>query len=148
MDCLTLLSLHLFILHNELVMLSFSSFPLIVFFLQVFWSKFVTLLKFFFNKTNKNKPLLNYTFHYVFIPSATFILHLTFLSLQIFPLLFSHFLSFLFFIFDIQCLFRVSASVLHSLSSNFCVMSSRSCLFSERSSPTRLVPLISSLVFD
>ena len=33
-DCMTLLSLHLFILYNELVMLYFPSFPFIVFFLQ------------------------------------------------------------------------------------------------------------------
>ena len=70
LDCLTLPSLHLFILCNELVMLSFSSFPYIVFFLQVFWYKFGTLLKFFSDKTNKNQPLLSYTFYYVFVTSV------------------------------------------------------------------------------
>ena len=71
LGCLTLLSLHLFMLY-------FASFPFIVFFLQVFWFKFATLPKFSSNKTNKNQPLLNYTFFYVFIPSVTFVLHLTF----------------------------------------------------------------------
>ena len=80
LDCLTFLSWHLFILYNELVMLSFPSFLLIVFFLQVFWSKFATLLKFFSNKTNKNQPLLNYTFYYVFIPSVTLVFSLFFFS--------------------------------------------------------------------
>ena len=80
LDCLTFLSWHLFILYNELVMLSFPSFLLIVFFLQVFWSKFLTLLKFFSNKTNKNQPLLNYTFYYVFIPSVTLVFSLFFFS--------------------------------------------------------------------
>ena len=36
LNCLTLLNLNLLILYNELVMLSFPSFPFIVLFLQVF----------------------------------------------------------------------------------------------------------------
>ena len=71
-----------------------------------------------------------------------------FSSLQIFSLHFSDFLSFPFFVFDLECLFWVSALDLRLLSSNLSVMSSRSCLFSERSSPSRPVTLISSLVFD
>ena len=78
-----------------------------VFFFQVFWSKFATLLKFFSNKTtNKNQPLLNFTFYHVFIPSVTFVLHLTFSSLsKSFHCFLSLFLSFLFFVFDIRLSF-------------------------------------------
>ena len=148
LDCLTLPSLHLFILCNELVMLSFSSFPYIVFFLQVFWYKFETLLKFFSDKTNKNQPLLSYTFYYVFITSVILSCTSRFFSLQVFPLLFFNFLSFLLFVFGIDCVFWVSAFDLRLLSSNLSVMSSRSRLFSERSSLPTPVPLISSLLFD
>ena len=42
LDCLTFLRLYLLILYNELIMLSFPSFPFIVLFLQVFWSKFAS----------------------------------------------------------------------------------------------------------
>ena len=54
LDCLTLQSLDLLILYNGLVMLSFprSPSPFIVLFLQVFWSKFAILFKFFSKKTN------------------------------------------------------------------------------------------------
>ena len=51
-DCLTLISLDLLILCNELVILSFLSYPFIVLFLQVFWFKFANLFKFFSKKTN------------------------------------------------------------------------------------------------
>ena len=51
-DCLTLISLDLLILCNELVILSFPSYPFIVLFLQVFWFKFANLFKFFSKKTN------------------------------------------------------------------------------------------------
>ena len=51
-----------FMLYNELVILSFPSFPFIVFFSQVFWSKLAILLKFFSNERNENQPLLNYAF--------------------------------------------------------------------------------------
>ena len=54
-----------------------------------------------------------------------------------------------FFSFSISdCLFWVSALDISLISSNLSVMSSTSCLFSERSSPPRPVHLISSLVFD
>ena len=46
-------SLHLLILYKELVMLSFPSFPFIVFFLQVLWCKFTILIKFSSKKTNQ-----------------------------------------------------------------------------------------------
>ena len=122
-------------------MLSFPSFPFIVFFLQVFWSKFAILFKFFLKKTN----------HFRTTPSTLFLspvslssCYLRFLSLQIFPLLFSHFLSLLFFVFDIDRL----ALVLRLLSSNLSIMPSRKCLFSESSSPPRPVPFTSALVFD
>ena len=52
LDCLTFLSLDLLILYNELVMLSFPSFPFIVLFLQVFWSKLAILFKFSSKKIN------------------------------------------------------------------------------------------------
>ena len=63
----------------------------------------------------------------------------------IFPLAFSNFLNFLFFVLDIDCLFWVSALVLHLLSSDTSIMFSGSCLFSDSSSPPRPVFLISSL---
>ena len=116
-------------------MLSFPSFPFIA---QVFLE----------NKTNKNQLLL-YTFYW-FYPQCHFrIAPHVFLSLQISPLLFLISWAFFFFVVDIHCLFWVSALDLSLLlSSNLSVASSRSCLFSERSSPPRPVPLISSLVFD
>ena len=102
-DCLTLLRLHLLIMYNELAMLSLPSFHFIVFFLQVFWSKFTILLKFFSKKTN----------HFWTTPSTLLLslvslssCYLVFFSLQIFPLLFAHFLSFLFFVFDIDYRFE------------------------------------------
>ena len=140
LDWLTLLSLHFL--------------QACVFFFQVFWSKFATLLKFFSNKTtNKNQPLLNFTFYHVFIPSVTFVLHLTFsifhfhltsLSIAFFLVSWASFFSFSI----SDCLFWVSALDISWVSSNLFVMSSTSCLFSERSSPPRPVHLISSLVFD
>ena len=67
-------------------LLSFPSFPFIVSFLQVFWSKFATLLK-FSNKSNKNQPLLNYTFYYVFTPSVTVVFVSPNLSIAFFSFL-------------------------------------------------------------
>ena len=132
LDCLTLLCLYLFILHNELIMLSFPSFPFIVFFLQVFWSKFAILLKFFRIKRIK-------TNHFWTTPSTMSLSPVSlssctsrFLPLQIFPLLFFHFLSFLFFVFDIIWL-----SFLSVCSSNLSVMSSRSCYFQNNLHPLR-----------
>ena len=141
--CLALLNLHLLILYNDLVVLSFPRFHFIVFFLQVFWSKFAILFKFFSKKTNHTFKL-----HLLlcFNPQCHF--HLAahvFLSLQIIPLFFSNFLSFLFFVLDIVCLFWISALVLRLLSSNLSIMSSGSCLFSESSAPPRPVFLIPSL---
>ena len=63
LDCLTLLSLDLLVLYNELVMLSFPSFPFIDLFLQVFWSKFEILFTFFSKKTN----------HFLTKPSTLFL---------------------------------------------------------------------------
>ena len=123
LDCLTLLSLNLLILYNELVMLSFPSFPFIVLFLQVFWSKFAILFKFFSKKTN----------HFLCKPSTLFLFTVSlvsyiFMFLQIFPLLFFLISWVLLFSFSISDgLFWVSASVLRSLSSNLFVRSSRSC---------------------
>ena len=85
----------LVILYNELVMLSYPSFPFILFFSQVIWSKLGTLFKLFAKRTN----------HFWTTPSTLFLSPVSlsscslrfFLSLQIFPLLFSHFLSFHFF---------------------------------------------------
>ena len=57
--------------------------------------------------------------------------HYVFLSLQIFPLLFSHFLSFLFFVFDI----KQSFLSICFCSSNLSIRYSRRCSFSESSSP-------------
>ena len=127
-----------------LLNLSFLRFHFIVFFLQVFGSKFAILFKFLSKKTNHNFKL-----HLLlcFYPQCRF--HLAahvFLSLQIFPLVFPNFLTFLFFVLDIDCLFWVSALVLHLLSSDISIMFSGSCLFSDSSSPPRSVFLISSLV--
>ena len=145
LGCLALLNLHLLTLYNHLVVLFFfPRFHFIVFFLQVFRSKFAILFKFFSKKTNHTFKL-----HLLlcFYPQCHF--HLAahvFMSLQIFPLVFSNFLSFLFFVLDIDCLFGVSALVLRLLSPNLSIMSSRSCLFSDSSSPPRPLFLISSLV--
>ena len=68
-----MLSFHLFILCNVLVMLSFPSFPLIFFFLQVFWSKFATLLKF-----SRIKPIK--TNHFWITPSTIFLSPVSFFS--------------------------------------------------------------------
>ena len=125
LDCLTLLSLNLLILYNELVMLSFPSFPFIVLFLQVFWSKFAVLFKFFSKKTN----------HFLTKPS-TLILSPVSLSSCLLRFHISRDLSIYFFLiswaflfsFSIsRCLFWVSASILRSLSSILSVRSSRSC---------------------
>ena len=73
LDCLTLLSLGFLILYNELVMLSFPSFPFIVLFLQVFWSKFAILFKFFSKITN---DFLS-NFQLCFYPQCHFHFHLS-----------------------------------------------------------------------
>ena len=132
LDCLTLLNLNLFILYNELVMLSFPSFPFIVLFLQVFESKFAILYKFFSMKTNRflSKPS---TLFLSTVSLSTFISSLTFsdLSKSFHCFFFFWFLEWAFFfscsISD--CLFWVSASVLRSLSSNLSVRFSRSYYF-------------------
>ena len=103
LDCLTLLSLNLLILYNELVMLSFPSFPFIVLFLQVFWSKFAVLFKFFSKKTN----------HFLTKPSTLFLSPVSLsscllrfhVSLNLSIDFFSYFLSFLFFRFRYQAVF-------------------------------------------
>ena len=112
LDWLNLLSLDLLILYNELVMLSFPSFPFIVLLLQDFWFKFGILFKFFFKKTN----------HFLTKPSTLFS---SSVSLSSCPLRFhvspsssiAFFSSFLI----SDCLFWVSASALRSLSSNLSV---------------------------
>ena len=125
LDCLTLLSFYLLILYNELVMLSFLSFPFMALFSQVIWSKFAILLKFFPKKTN----------YFLTKPSTLF---LSPVSLSSCPLRFhvSPNLSIAFFLiswafffsFSISyCLFLVSTLALRSLSSNLSVSSSRSC---------------------
>ena len=73
LDCLTLLSLGFLILYNELVILSFPSFPFIVLFLQVFWSKFAILFKFFSKITN---DFLS-NFQLCFYPQCHFHFHLS-----------------------------------------------------------------------
>ena len=92
-----------FCIISWLGMLSFLSFPFIVFFLQVFWSKFAILFKFFSKKTN----------HFWATPSTLFLslvplspcsLHV-FVSLQIFLLLFFSFIEFLFFVLYIRLSF-------------------------------------------
>ena len=107
LDCLTLLNLNLFILYNELVMLSFPSFPFIVLFLQVFESKFAILFKFFSMKTN----------HFLSKPSTLFLstvslstcissLTLSYLSKSFHCFFFLiSWVSFLFFVFDIRLSF-------------------------------------------
>ena len=94
LDCLTLLNLNLFILYNELVMLSFPTFPFIVLFLQVFESKFAILYKFFSMKTNRflSKPS---TLFLSTVSLSTFISSLTFsyLSKSFHCFFFSDFLS-------------------------------------------------------
>ena len=114
LDCLTLLSLDLLILCNEVVMLSFPSFPFIVLFLQVFWSKFAVLFKFFSKKTN----------HFLTKPSTLFLspvsLSSCLLRFHVSPNLSIDFFSIswaFFFSFSISdCLFWVSALVVRSLS--------------------------------
>ena len=115
----TLLSFDLLILYNELVMLSFPSFPFIALFLQVFCSKFAILFKFFSKKTN----------HFSTKPSSLF---LSLVSLSSCTLCFHvppNLSIAVFFRFPVSdCLFRVSASVVvHSLSSNLSVRSVRRC---------------------
>ena len=122
LECLTLLSLDLLILCNELFMPSFPSFPFIVLFLQVFWSKFAS-----FSRRKPTTSQLNLQF--CFYPQCHFQLaSYVFMSLQIFPLIFFLISWAFFFSFSTSdCLFWVSASVLCSLSSNLSVRSSRSC---------------------
>ena len=91
LDLLTLLSLDLLILYNELVMLSFPSFPFIVLLLQDFWFKFGILFMLL-----SSCPL---RFHVSPNSSIAF---------------FSSFLI-------SDCLFWVSASALRSLFSNLSV---------------------------
>ena len=103
LDCLTLVSLDLLILYNELVMLSFPSFPFIVLFLQVFWSNFAILLKFLSKKSN----------HFLAKPSTSFLSPASLsscpLQFHVSPNLsiafFSYFLSFLFIVFEIRLSF-------------------------------------------
>ena len=125
LDCLTFLSLDLLILYNKLFMLSFPSFPFLVLFLEVFWSKFATLFKFFSKKTN----------HFLTKPS-TLILSPVSLSSCLLRFHISRDLSIYFFLiswaflfsFSIsRCLFWVSASILRLLSSILSARSSRSC---------------------
>ena len=104
LDCLTLLNLNLFILYNELVMLSFPSFPFIVLFLQVFESKFAILYQFFSMKTNRflSKPS---TLFSSTVSLSTFIssLMLSCLSKSFHCFFFLiSWVSFLFFVFDIR----------------------------------------------
>ena len=105
LDCLTLQSLDLLILYNGLVMLSFprSPSPFIVLFLQVFWSKFAILFKFFSKKTN----------HFLTKPSTLFLSPVPLsscpLHFHVSPNLsiafFSYFMSLIFFIFNIRLSF-------------------------------------------
>ena len=89
LHCLALLSLHLSILYNNLVVRSFPRLHFIVFFLQVLWSKFAILFKFFSKKTN----------HFWNTPSTMFLspVSLSFCSSRffVFPNLFIGFFSFL-----------------------------------------------------
>ena len=91
LDCLTLLSLHLLILYNELVMHLFRT----------------SLSLFSSCKSDLNSRSCSITFCCFYSQCHFHLATHVFLSLQIFPLLFSHFLSFLFFVFDIDCLFWV-----------------------------------------
>ena len=103
LDCLTLLTLSLLILYNELFMLSFPGFPSIVLLLQVFWSKFTILFKFFSKKTN----------HFLTKPSTLFLSPVPLsscpLHFHVSPNLsiafFSYFMSLIFFIFNIRLSF-------------------------------------------
>ena len=103
LDCLTLLSLDLLILYIKLVIESFPSFPFIVLFLQIFWSKFAILFEFFSNKTR----------HFSAKPSTLFLspvpLSSRLLGFHVFPnvsiAFFPFFLSFLVFVFDIRLSF-------------------------------------------
>ena len=127
-------------------LLSFPSFPFIVFFMQVFWSIFATLFKFFSKKTNSSSTKFSILF---LSPVSLSFVSYVFMSLQIFPLLFPLISWAFFFSFLISdCLFWVSATVLRSLSPNLFLTSSRSCSFSDSYSPLRPVRLNSCLVFD
>ena len=99
------------------------------FFLQVFWSKFAILFKFFSKKTNHFWITLSTLlfYHQCHFHLASYV----FLSQQISPFLFFSFFD----LFFPDCTFWVSASVLRSLSSNPTIRSSRSCSFLESSSP-------------
>ena len=104
LDCLTLLSLDLLTLYNELFMLSFPSFPFIVLFLQVFWSKFAILFKLFSTKTNhfSTKSLILFLSPVSLSSLASYV----FMSLQNLSInFFSYFLSFLFVHFRYQTVF-------------------------------------------
>ena len=102
LDCLTLVSLDLLILYNELVMLSFPSFPFIVLFLQVFWSKFAVLFKFFSKKTNHflTKPST-----LISSPVSLSLASYVFISLEIFPFIFFLFLELSYFRFRYHAVF-------------------------------------------
>ena len=92
-----------FCIMSWLGMLSFSSFPFIVFFLQVFWSKFAILFKFFSKKTNHFWATPS-TLFLSLVPLSSCSLHV-FVSLQIFLLLFFSFIEFLFFVLYIRLSF-------------------------------------------
>ena len=104
LDCLTLLSLDLLTLYNELFMLPFPSFPFIVLFLQIFWSKFAILFKLFSTKTNhfSTKSLILFLSPVSLSSLASYV----FMSLQNLSInFFSYFLSFLFVHFRYQTVF-------------------------------------------
>lgn len=107
----------------------FLWFPFHFYLLASLLIKIRNLVKFFSRET---KHFWSTSSTLFFICNVTFILPV---------LLLFHFLNFLFFDFYIS-LFWVFASVQRSLSSNLPIKSSRSCLFSESSSPPRPVPLI------
>ena len=105
----------------------------IVFSLEIFRSKFAILSSF------SRRKLTTSALH--FLPCF-----LSPVSLSSCHFFFS-FRELFFLVFDIKQAFSVSASVLHSLSSNLFLRSSRSCWFSKSSSPFRMIPLTSCLVF-
>ena len=105
----------------------------IVFSLEIFRSKFAILSSF------SRRKLTTSALHFL-------LCFLSPVSLSSCHFFFS-FRELFFLVFDIKQAFSVSASVLHSLSSNLFLRSSRSCWFSKSSSPFRMIPLTSCLVF-
>ena len=81
--------------YDELIMLSFPIFSLVVFFLQVFWSKFAILFKFFWTKTN----------NFWTTPSTLHLFQVSLSSLQIFSIAFFSFLELSFFCFQYKTVF-------------------------------------------